>query len=575
MQRRTFLKASTVTLCAVPTIDSLALARPQNVGTKSKPEWLLTLIKGNDERIEPLRNLRITDASLPAFGGLADGYGIPNVQSTTGFVRTAVCALVSPESAYHRSKSLAEEVQRALQYLLRVQHEDGTIDLLSTNFHSTPDLGFIVKWLAPEYSLMQQADADFFKTQLASLKTFLQRAGEALITGGIHTPNHRWVVSAALTKLHELWPDPRYVARAEAWLAEQIDMDEDGQYTEHSTYIYSPLTNRTLLTIAKGLKKPEIYDYVRRNLDMTRYYLHPNGEVVTEASGRQDKAAVGTMEGYYYPYRFLALRDKNQDFAAMCRLIEETALPKVVSQLNYFLEDSTLWEALPASKPLPTDYVKAFPFSGLVRIRRGDWDATLISENPVWLTFHRGNAVLQGVRFAASFFGKGQFEGGELVKNGDAWTMARSLEAPYYQPFPKSKIPVSSGGSWEKLPKTEREQSETQRLVSTVRIRETAGGIEADIEIVGTDGVPVAVELIFREGGEFGGVESLVDKKQDTYLLESGKQGTYAYQGDAITFGPGRVEHRYLHLRGALPRLDAPSVYLTGFTPFRHTLRLS
>jgi len=575
MHRSTFLSSTTVALCAASAISPLALARSKNIGTKTKPEWLLTLIKTNDERVEPLRALRITDASLPAYGGLADGYGMANVHSPTGFVRTAVCALVSPESKYYRSKSLAEEVELAIQYLLRAQHEDGTIDLLSTNFHSTPDLGFIVKWLAPEYTLMQRADAEFFKPQLASLKTFLLRAGEALIVGGVHTPNHRWVVSAALTKLHELWPDPRYVARAEAWLAEQIDLDDDGQYTEHSTYIYSPLTNRTLITVAQGLQKPEIYDYVRRNLDMTRYYLHPNGEVVTEASGRQDKAAIGTMEGYYYPYRYLALLDKNQDFAAMCRLIEETALSKVASELNYFLEDPSLWAELPASNPLPTEYVKAFPYSGLVRIRRKAWDATLISSNPVWLTFHKGNAVLQGVRFAASFFGKGQFEGGDLVKNGESWTMRHALEAPYYQPFSQDKIPTGSGGNWEKLTREEREQSEIQRLVSTVNIRETAAGIEADIEITGTEGVPVTVELIFREGGNFGGVEPLDALEKAAYSLAASQQGTYTYKGNTITFGPGRFEHRNLHLRGALPRLESPTVYLTGFTPFRHTLRLS
>ncbi len=575
MLRRTFVQTTTAALCALPLISPVALARTRKSLPGNKPDWLLTLIKENDQRVEPLRALRVLDAALPAFGGLTDGYGIPNIHSATSFIRTAVCALVSPESTYFHSKNLAEEVELALQYMLRTQHKDGTVDLLSTNFHSTPDLGFIVKWLVPEYVLMQRDDAGFFKTQLESLKTFLQRAGEALIVGGIHTPNHRWVVSAALTKLHELWPDPRYAARVEEWLAEQIDVDEDGQYTERSTYIYSPLTNRTLITIAKGLKKPELYDYVRRNLEMTRYYVHPNGEVVTEASGRQDKAAIGTMEGYYYPYRYLALRDKNGDFAAMCRLIEETALTKVVPQLNYFLEDPSLWEELPAAKSLPTNYVKAFPYSDLVRVRRGKWDATLISNNPVWLTFHKGNAVLQGVRFAASFFGKGQFEGEKLTQNGNEWLMVRTLEAPYYQPFPKNKIPKGSEGNWEKLPRSEREQSEIQQLVSKVKVRETAEGIEADIEITGTDGVPVAVELVFREGGTFGGAELLTPSEKDAYSLESAQQGTYTFQGDTITFGPGRFEHRNLHLRGALPPLDAPAVYLTGFTPFRHTLQLS
>lgn len=39
-----------------------------------------------------------------------------------------------------------------------------------------------------------------------------------------------------------------------------------------------------------------------------------------------------------------------------------------------------------------------------------------------------------------------------------------------------------------------------------------------------------------------------------------------------IEFGPGRVEHTYTQVRGASPKWDGMSVYLTGLTPFRATL---
>jgi hypothetical protein len=35
------------------------------------------------------------------------------------------------------------------------------------------------------------------------------------------------------------------------------------------------------------------------------------------------------------------------------------------------------------------------------------------------------------------------------------------------------------------------------------------------------------------------------------------------------------LEHKNTQLRGALPMMDAPTVYLTGFTPFKHTLIIS
>ena len=92
------------------------------------------------------------------------------------------------------------------------------------------------------------------------------------------------------------------------------------------------------------------------------------------------------------------------------------------------------------------------------------------------------------------------------------------------------------------------------------------------MELTGTEGVPVSLELIFRTGGELSGVVPYA-KRANAYLFE-GEQGTYTLNGDVIRFGKGRVEHKGVVLRGALPPMEAPTVYLTGFTPFTHTLRL-
>ncbi|GAB3643024.1 hypothetical protein [Spirosoma arcticum] len=570
MNRRTFVRTGTTSVCVLPLLRGTAFGESTPVDPPTKPAWLLELIKGNDQQLTTVRASRISEPAHPAFGGLKDGDDIPNPQSTADFVRRAACALSCPESAHYRSNALLGEMAGAIQYLLKVQHADGTLDLPATNFHSTPDTGFIVKRLTTAYALLVRSETPAMESVLAQLKSFLQRAGEALIVGGIHTPNHRWVVSAALTKLNTLWPDTRYVARIDQWLAEHIDMDAEGQYNERSTLIYSPLTNRLLITIATGLNKPDLLDYVRRNLALALYYLHPNGELVTEASGRQDKALIGTPEGYYYAYRYMALQDKNGEMAALCRWIEKTMLPKAVYYLDYLLDDPAIWRELPANQLLPTNYVKDFPKSGLVRIRRGGWDGTLLSANPVWLTFHKGNAVLQGIRLAASFFGKGQFQTESISRQGDSWILTQSLEGPYYQPYPPETIP--SDGDWEKMPRSNRKQSEIQQLKSQVTISEIQGGLQAQIQITGTEGVPVAVELIFRPGGTFTGV-SPHPSRANAYLLS--ESGTYTVQADTITFGPGKVLHKNVQLRGSLPAFDAPTVYLTGFTPFTHTLTLS
>ncbi|RCR69748.1 hypothetical protein [Larkinella punicea] len=571
MDRRTFVRMGTASVCSLSALTTATFARSYAAAPDTKPSWLLEVIKANDQQIGQIRAHRDKESANPAFGGIKDGEDIPNPQSTADFVRRNACAISCPESTFYRSKELLAETGQAVQYLLKIQHSDGTIDLPATNFHSTPDTGFIVKRLTTAYTLLNRSGTPGLETVLPSLKAFLQKAGEALTVGGIHTPNHRWVVSAALTKLNALWPDARYVNRIEQWLAEHIDMDEDGQFNERSTLIYSPLTDRLLITIAKGMNKPELLDYVRRNLAMTLYYIHPNGEVVSDASGRQDKALVGTLEGYYYPARFMALRDKNGELAALCRQIEKTVLLKGVYFLDYYLEDPTFWSELPASKPMPTNYVKAFPHSGLVRIRRGNWDSTILKTSPVFLTFSKGEAVLQGLRVSASFFGKGQFQSEKIEKQGDSWVLSQSLEGPYYQPIAREKI--DPAGDWVKMPQASRQKTEVQHYEAKVTIRETGNGMEADIQIIGTENVPVSVELIFRSGGTLSGITKH-PTRPNAHLL-SADSGSYTVQNDTITFGPGKALHKGVVLRGALPPMDAPTVYLTGFTPFQHTIKFS
>jgi hypothetical protein len=571
MDRRKFVSLGAASVCMMPLLGSAAFLSDKYDVPMVKPQWVIDLIKLNDIDVKNISAYKITDTAKKYYGGYMSEVEIPNPHSTCAFINRACGAIASAESSYYQSTDLLKDINLALKALLKMQHADGTIDLMDTNFHSTPDTAFMVKRLVQSYNLLQQSGTKGTAEVLVPFEQFLKQAGEALIIGGIHTPNHRWVVSAALTKLNEKWPDKRYVNRVNDWLAEHIDLDPDGQYTEKSTYGYSAVVDRVLITVSKGLHKPEILDAVRKNILMMRYYLHPNGEVVTEASNRQDKGQIGTMENYYYACRYMSLLDNDGEMAAMCRLIESTSFRKLTDTLNYYLEDPSLWKELPGSKALPVSYVKSFPYSGLVRIRRNEWDTTILSNNPGWLTFHKGNAVLQGMRVAASFFGKGQFQSDTIKETGNTWILSKKLDGPYFQPFPKDKIPAD--GDMAKMPKSGRKQSEVQYLETTVTIAEANNGMSITIEMGGTDNVPVSMELIFRRGGKFSGVQQH-PAKTDAWLF-SEKEGSYSVGEHTIHFGPGKLEHKNVQLRGALPAMDAPTVYLTGFTPFKHTIQLT
>jgi len=325
------------------------------------------------------------------------------------------------------------------------------------------------------------------------------------------------------------------------------------------------------LTMGRLLKRNDLMDVVRKNLDMTLYYIQPGGEVLTDASGRQDSARTGYVNGYYYAYLYFAIKDKNPVYSAVCELIENEMPEKVVGFLPYLLELPIFENDVPAPSKIPDSYFKQFSHSGVFRIRRGDVDISVIEKNPTFLSFMKGSAVMQSMRLGASFFGsRGQFISEEASMEMGKIRLSRKRKHGYFQPFPKDKI--TGDGIYEKMPRSGRELSEAQTIEYKVDITEADGKVAVEIEITGTDYVPVSLEMSFRPGGELSGVTTNKLTK-DSYFLENG-MGTYKLGNDKIIFGPGAVTHKWAQMRGMLPKQDGHSVYITGFTPFKHTLEI-
>jgi hypothetical protein len=379
----------------------------------------------------------------------------------------------------------------------------------------------------------------------------------------VHTPNHRWVICAALAQINELFPDARYVRRIDEWLAEGIDIDNDGQFTERSTLVYNIVTDRCLIVMAAKLRRSELLEPVRRNLRALQYLLHADGEVVSEISRRQDQFTRGTVTGYWFPLTYMAVTDKDGRLATLAaRAASEGA------RLSTLLEYPELSQPLPSQLPLPEDFEQTFNELGIARIRRGPLSATLVlGGSSRFFTLHYGNAVMEGLRFATSFFGKAQFIPQTAAKRGGTYEFRQSLEAPYYQPFAE-KVTT---GNWTES-RTRRRQSEVCRLEQSADVTGVRNGFRVRLRADGTRGVPLAIELCFREGGQLNGCRPIPDAP-GTFLLEQGR-GTYRAGGQEIRFGPGGAPHRYVQLRGAEPRLPGLSVYVTGFTPFDGTILL-
>ena len=568
--RRTFVKNSGLAATAFTLLPALSFSQAPN--SKTDVDGILKrLTEINDDLVEGLLAKQVDLPGDRWHGGVVDVYQLVNTHATVWFFIRLANSYASPHSRYHLSEKLEVPMGRAITCLLNVQHEDGTIDLHSTNFHSTPDTAFLVNYISPVYVVLNRLDRSELVGAVENLKRFLRNSGKHLAVGGIHTPNHRWVVCSALARIHSFFPSQHYVDRIEDWLGEGIDMDSDGQYTEHSVGVYSPTCDDMFITIGRLHNRPELLDVARKNLDMSLYYIQPGGEVLTDASGRQDNAQTGYVHGYYYAYRYFALKDRNPVYAAVCRLIENQMPERITRYISEFLETPDLLKELPKATSIPTDYFRRFPHSGVFRIRRGETDLSVIERNPTFMSFMKGTAVLQSVRLAAAFFGsRGQFISEDATVVDETIALTKSETHGYFQPFPESRR--TGDGDMEKMPRALRTMSEVQQLDYRVEISESEGVARVDIRIEGTPHVPVSLEMSFRPGGELKGV--IADKNlEGASFLEKG-MGQYVHGKDTIKFGPGLAEHKWAEIRGMLPKQNGESVYLTGYTPFKHTLYL-
>ncbi len=555
-------------------------------GPMAKDELLQRLVAGNDKHIAALLP-QLNTGKLVLSRQV--GYHF-------AFLSAAYC---SPGSGYYHSASIVPALEKLSRLLLDSQAPDGTLDL--GNLGSPPDTAFLLDPLVAAICILLKDTTPDLDPVKASIKVFALKAGDAMATGGVHTPNHRWVVCAALARLNAAYPDKKYTDRAEDWLGEGIFMDKDGHFPERSIN-YGHVEVNSLWIMGRLLNKPALFEPARKNLDLTWYYMDPDGGFVATDSRRQDQYKLKMdMTWYYLFYRYFAIRDNNSHFAGIARLIEqmkgfeETVLNMA---LFHFLENPLLQEAMPAGTPPPTDYEKFFTTSQLLRIRRGDTVTTLFggvdwpliiasgrSDNPNCYSYRKGNAVLKYLRLSCNFFNTGYFYSEGILKEGNKYVLHKKRTVPYYQPLPEALrkkdgdyalSPSIDGRFWNKMDYSHRPVSNVKTLDTSISLEETKEGNALTIRVGGHAGVPVTIELCFGEGGKLSGV---TPAENGNSFLETG-MGQYEYGGDTIRFGPGTVSHKsitglegeqYSTHFGSL-RTEGMHVYLTGVTPFEHKL---
>jgi hypothetical protein len=597
LPRRHFLAGTAAGTAAVSGLLAAGAPGASAAGRTDKP-FLDLLTKAADQRVaEVVDGL---DATLAQLNNL--GQARPAARG----LRLLTSVHVWADAGHHHDAALIAPMTRLADALAAAQFDDGLFDQGAV--HSPPDTAFSIVDLGLLYGLLDDDGHPSTAKVRATLKTILRKAGAGLATGGLHTPNHRWKVCAALARINSFWPDARYTRRIDAWLAEGIDQYDAGQYSERSA-TYAPIvTNPALLTLARLTGRPKLYDTVRRNLEATLHLVEPNGDVETVHSRRQDQKTVKHLSEYWLQFRALALREKDGRFAAVAETVQRRGADQTFDEtplgdfLAEVLDDPEVAAPLPKATAAPSEFTWHDKDSGLVRIGRGATRTSLfggtdfpdvhaissgLSTNPTFFKWRKGAAILDSLRLSPQFFSLGHFRAENVERTADGWRLWADVRAGYHLPLPPQhrrpdgRYPLTDDGRFWSAMDFPHRPKQWRTLHTEVRAAEADGGWNLDVE-VGESEVPLAFELCFRSGGKLTGVEPVPGQK-DTYQLVKG-YGTYTVGDDVITFGPGNGSgprqpavvdpgERYTWMGGDLP-VSGPRVLITGRSPLAYRLTL-
>ncbi len=520
------------------------------------------------------------------YGAIPDytkGYTEP--AGGVGLACGLIVGFYNPGTKWYRNPLLLERAALAIDFTQSRTYEDGSIDLMETNFHDSTSNGFTIQGVGPACQVLQKytehtALEDVIEQKLLK---YIRCSGDAMVNLGFHTPNHRWVVSAALSYCYNITGDKRYYDHIQKFLAEGIDCDENGEYTERSAGTYNMICNRSMMILAEELQMPELLDNVTRNLYMVMKYFEPDETMNTLNSTRQDMGKDPDIGCYYDNYTRAALMTGNPEFAwlsdymfgkMMCRfgLNPDNGGAADLTWLLLHPELEQKMIAQPTQKPC-LEYEKLFVESGIMRQRIGDATLTLIKDRPLFCKLQYKDRRLL-VRFAGSFFGPlAQFVPQTLEKTADGYRLTCHQRWGYKRPLPESQ----GTSDWRKMDHTKRENVGMRDYDVAFDIRLTDGELTLTVDAGGCDNIPVKLELMFDPQGIYDtGVTELITRPGD-YVFQKEGPATYTFTDcTRFTIDGGFNGHHFAKtMRGSIPGDEkAFTVTMTGYTPEKQTVRI-
>jgi len=538
------------------------------------------IIQDTQDRVVKSLQIQILDEKSPRYGGFADPNGIVQAKFSIYRVATMTAAYCNEDTVYYHDGRVLDSILLGLDYIRRVQHENGLFDYITCNFFSAPDTAFCIKKLLPVYRYLagkaKTSDLPEGEQGILEKVEHIVRAGAyGLLEGGFHTPNHRWAIASVLMTCGKLFHCGEMEKAAFTYLNEGIDCNEDGEFAEKSAGNYNRINNDAMIMLSEATGDDSYEQNAVRNLRMMLTYWEPDDSVFTANSTRFDKDRLVYPKDYYMEYLNMGMKYQIPEFLQMCNSIFE-----IVDRKHITSPDFLIWFMLnPEYRKLEfegsykrLDFHSFYRESGIARGQQGRFTYTVMNGKSNFFYIHNGTMKLE-LKVAGSFCEHRAFKSEKMEQLSDReYHLSQTMRGWYYLPF--AEKPGTS--DWWKMDNASREKKLGPDMQIDVWVKEVENGVDVRVKTSGVEGAPWRIELAFS------GVNFLTNDYTDMPLMGSEvivmKKG-YTEVGngnDALIVGPCFGEHHFTEGKedSEAKTAGAATLYLTDYTAFDHTIEI-
>ena len=197
----------------------------------------------------------------------------------------------------------------------RTKNDIGLIIPVVITVYSDRSFSFITK-TPPAAVLLKTADVPGRDGLLEKLIHLIETACEGICAGGFHTPNHRWAICAFLKHAAKITGREEFSRRADEYLNEGLDINEDGEFAERSAGNYNQVNDDQMIRLYMATGDRHFLEAAEANLRMMLKYIDPDDSVFTNNSTRQDYGRKVYLNTYYMLFKLVGYFLGKKDLAA-------------------------------------------------------------------------------------------------------------------------------------------------------------------------------------------------------------------------------------------------------------------